>query len=296
MTDFSMSGMMARAGGSRLQAYAARSRAETAGSLPDSLFLAAPRTNFTPGDFDDLNAQQISASAYSPIGAGDASLTLYTRRSAAERFNVNQAPDPNVRGLTVNSSLGGTADWRRTATLGAGTLAFRFGLDGAVHSVRVRIYNEPQTPTVPPAVDHDDVTSSGLTTDVRSPSLNLAGYALTEYHLRRLTLSAGARDDYIQTPFRNVVDPINDTTSSYHHLSLRGGVTLSLAHGASVYASVSGGFRAPAILELGCADPSDACPLPFALGDDPPLKPVTATRSVARESGSSASAEPARRP
>jgi hypothetical protein len=34
--------------------------------------------------------------------------------------------------------------------------------------------------------------------------------------------------------------------------------------------------RAPAILELGCADPEAACPLPFALGDDPPLAPVRA--------------------
>jgi outer membrane cobalamin receptor len=36
-------------------------------------------------------------------------------------------------------------------------------------------------------------------------------------------------------------------------------------------------FRAPAILELACADATAACPLPFALGDDPPLDPVVAT-------------------
>jgi iron complex outermembrane receptor protein len=36
-------------------------------------------------------------------------------------------------------------------------------------------------------------------------------------------------------------------------------------------------FRAPAILELGCADPAATCPLPFALGEDPPLQPVKAT-------------------
>jgi outer membrane receptor protein involved in Fe transport len=36
-------------------------------------------------------------------------------------------------------------------------------------------------------------------------------------------------------------------------------------------------FRAPAILELACADETAACPLPFALGDDPPLDPVVAT-------------------
>jgi len=36
-------------------------------------------------------------------------------------------------------------------------------------------------------------------------------------------------------------------------------------------------FRAPAILELACADETAACPLPFALGDDPPLNPVVGT-------------------
>ena len=44
-----------------------------------------------------------------------------------------------------------------------------------------------------------------------------------------------------------------------------------------MYASAGKSFRAPAILELGCADPEAACPLPFALGDDPPLAPVRAT-------------------
>jgi outer membrane cobalamin receptor len=36
-------------------------------------------------------------------------------------------------------------------------------------------------------------------------------------------------------------------------------------------------FRAPAVLELACADEDAACPLPFALGDDPPLDPVVGT-------------------
>jgi outer membrane receptor protein involved in Fe transport len=41
--------------------------------------------------------------------------------------------------------------------------------------------------------------------------------------------------------------------------------------------SVGQSFRAPAILELACADETAACPLPFALGDDPPLDPVVGT-------------------
>jgi outer membrane receptor protein involved in Fe transport len=54
-------------------------------------------------------------------------------------------------------------------------------------------------------------------------------------------------------------------------------VSLDLGQGASVYGSVGQSFRAPAVLELACADETAACPLPFALGDDPPLDPVVAT-------------------
>ena len=54
-------------------------------------------------------------------------------------------------------------------------------------------------------------------------------------------------------------------------------MSLEVGPGASVYASVGQSFRAPAVLELACADETAACPLPFALGDDPPLQPVVAT-------------------
>src|SRR6476646_7762760 len=40
--------------GISLQAFGAESRAETAGSLSESIFDVSPRTNFTVGDFDDL--------------------------------------------------------------------------------------------------------------------------------------------------------------------------------------------------------------------------------------------------
>jgi iron complex outermembrane receptor protein len=54
-------------------------------------------------------------------------------------------------------------------------------------------------------------------------------------------------------------------------------VSVDLGAGTSAYASVGQSFRAPAVLELACADETAACPLPFALGDDPPLDPVVST-------------------
>jgi outer membrane cobalamin receptor len=52
---------------------------------------------------------------------------------------------------------------------------------------------------------------------------------------------------------------------------------VEVARGASVFASWGQAFRAPAVIENACADPEAPCPLPFALGDDPPLEPVKAS-------------------
>ena len=255
--------------GATLQAYAATSRAETAGSLPETLFEASPRANFTVGDFDDLSAQQLALAGYAPAGAGHGSVTAYVRRSRAERFNVNQVPDPDVRARTTNVTAGGTADWRVARAAGPGALALRLGVDGAANRVRARIYAE--------AGAGGEAIAQSLTTDVRSPSWDVAGYALADFQVGRVTFSGGGRYDFTRIPFRNQVDTSDNTTNDYRRFSPRAGVSLALGQGASLYASAGGSFRPPAILELGCADPEATCPLPFALGEDPPLAPVKAT-------------------
>jgi iron complex outermembrane recepter protein len=81
----------------------------------------------------------------------------------------------------------------------------------------------------------------------------------------------------VRVPFNNLLDPTRDTTSSYERLSPKGGVSVDVGSGVSLFGSAGASFRAPAVIELACADPEEPCPLPFALGDDPPLDPVTAT-------------------
>ena len=272
---------LGRTGGRRgatLQLHAARSRAETAGSLPEELFESSPQSNFTVGDFEDIDVEQLAFSGYAPTVSGQGSLTTYLRRSRAERFNVNQVPDPDVRARTTNVTAGATGDWRKTTTAGPGTLAIRLGADGAANWVRARIYAEAGAGgggEAPP--DDGEEIALGLTTDVKSPSWDVAGYALADYRLGRVTVSGGGRYDFTRIPFRNQVRTSDNTTSDYHAFSPRAGVSVELARGASLYASAGGSFRPPAILELGCADPEATCPLPFALGDDPPLAPVKAT-------------------
>ena len=56
--------------GFSVQGFGAQSRAETAGSLPESIFGVAPETNFTTGDFEDLDLLQGTFSGYAAGGAG----------------------------------------------------------------------------------------------------------------------------------------------------------------------------------------------------------------------------------
>jgi len=253
--------------GISVQAFGAESRAETAGSLPESIFDVSPGTNFTTGDFEDLDLLQGTVSGYAPVGKGLGTFTTYARRSHAERFNVNQAPDDNVRSLTTNGTAGANLDWRWTVPLGGGEFSLRTGADASANRVHIQLFTESP-------VDPADRT---LTTDVRSPSWDLAGYVLGDYRAGRVTLSGGFRYDYIRIPFENQLDPAADTTNSFRRLSPRGGVSVELGTGASAYGSIGRSFRAPAVLELACADETAACPLPFALGDDPPLDPVIST-------------------
>ena len=250
-----------------MHALAARSRAETAGSLPESIFGNEPTTNFTAGDFEDLNSQQNAVPGFTAAGASRMSFTIHVRRSEAERYNVNQAPDDNVRSRSRSYAAGATADWRTSQPLGGGIAAVRVGADAMLHRARIRLFEE----------DFEDPEDRTLTTEVESPGSDLAGFLLADYHIGRFTLSTGVRADRVVIPFRDILDPAADTTSTFTRLSPRAGISLDAGGGALLYASAGQAFRAPVVLELACADPEAACPLPFALGDDPPLEPVIAT-------------------
>ena len=252
--------------GIRLQALLSDSSAETAGSLPESILASRPRVNFTAGDFEAVELQQLTASGFRPLLDGRTSLTTYVRRTYAERFNVNQPPEEDVRSFAENHTLGGTGDWDRSFTANTLPVSLRMGFDLAASWTRFRIFEEERAGP-----------ERELTTDVGSPRLDFAGYGMSDVTVGPATLSGGARLDYIRIPFEDILDPAADTVSTFVRLSPRAGANIALRGGAQAFGSIGLSFRAPAIVELACSDPADACPLPFALGDDPPLDPVTAT-------------------
>ena len=93
---------------------------------------------------------------------------MYFRRHRAERFNVNQADDPDAFGISYNTSFGYTADYRWTTLLNEQTsLSLRGGVDGEVTRVEIDIFA--------------DSTKFGAgraqTTQVRSPLWDMAPFA-----------------------------------------------------------------------------------------------------------------------
>lgn len=260
-------GRLTETWGLRFQGFAANSYARTAGSLPQSVFDVKPDSNLTGGDYEDLSTVQAVLAGYRAIGGGRASLRAWYRRTWGDRLNINQPDDPDAFQHSRNSTFGWATDYRWAGALGSHVLALRVGTDGSANSSLIQLYA-------------DSAKFGGdraLTTHVQSPLWDLGAFVAADLSVGRATFSAGTRLDYVRIPFRNRLDPTNDTTSAYTRLSPRGGVSVDLGRGLTVYGSVGAGFRAPALIEVACADPSRPCVLPFALGDDPPIEPVTLT-------------------
>ena len=262
---FTNVGKLGQTAGIRGQFFFSHSYAQTAGSLPESVFRVKPDSNLTDGDYEDLNGLQAALAGYKQLGDGRASFNFYYRYTDASRFNANQQDDPDTQNEATNSVFGGTIDYRFAVPVGKSAMGLRFGIDGSTASSRVQLFA--------------DSTKFGgvsvLTTDVQSPLSDIAGFALADYTAGRVTISGGARYEFVSIPFHNLLDPARDTTSTYSRFDPRIGVDVDAGHGLSVFASCGTSFRAPSLIEVACADPEEPCVLPFALGDDPPIAPVT---------------------
>jgi outer membrane receptor protein involved in Fe transport len=259
-------GKLGEDSGIRFQALHARSRVETAGSLPVSVYRVNPDSNLTAGDYEDLWQLQVAVAGYKAFGAGRASFTTWFREHGADRFNANQASDPDAFGTASNRSLGYTMDYRMVELVGSGAVSLRFGIDGSINWSNISLFA--------------DSTKFGagriLTTNVRAPIWDIAPFATADFTVGRMTFSAGVRVDHVEIPFHDLRNPSLDTTGRYTRINPRAGVSVDLGRGVSAFGSGGLSFRAPSVLENACADPETPCLLPFTLGDDPPLEPVKA--------------------
>ena len=254
----------------------ADNRVEGPGSLPQSWLrgqLPAElegvedprRLQFTgfQGDWFAPRLHFVVGQASRAVGtSGSLQVSGYLRSNRFTQYNDN-ITEANVRGETDILSTGATAQYAHR--LGDARVAG--GLEYVVNETEIAIWAEPNA-AFPEA--------GGLTEDVGSRDRNAAVFlngwlALSE----RVSATAALRYDRVVIPFDDRLDPENSGDNVFSQLSGSIGVDAVLSPGARTFASYGRGFRAPVILELACADPEDPCPLPFELGADPPLEPVT---------------------
>jgi outer membrane cobalamin receptor len=249
----------------------ARDSIQQAGSLPASWLAVDRRANYTGGDFVRPELLHVALRGKTDILGGSLEANVYNRSNDVEQFNVN-VDDPDTRAFVRTNATGATVELSRPLTLLGRALTLTVGAEGSRNDIQYRVLNEPNeaAPTLPPDCDQ----TSGLCERARVLETNAALFAQGTLVLSpHLSLTGAARADYVRVPFRDERDPEHSGTSTFRRISPRLGVNVEVGD-VRGYAAIGSGFRAPAALELACADESAPCPLPFSLGDDPPLDPV----------------------
>ncbi len=264
-TLFAKLGLLNGAWDATLSYSGADNKISQAGSLPESLAAARPDSNFTGGDYFRPQAHLVILNAQRLIGRTQLAVNAFGRSLASEQFNVNFVGEDS-RQRNATRTAGGAVQFSGRLPLGRRELRWLAGADADYDHVAVRIFAVP-----------GGGASDSLTEAVRTNQVNAGAFAGANLEvLPRLTATVAARYDWIRVPFEDLIDSTQNGLNIFRRLSPRAGLTWNGGRH-EVFASVSRGFRAPAVVELGCADPQAACPLPFALGPDPALKPVVAT-------------------
>jgi len=234
-----------------------------AGSLPASYIAINPKINYTPGDFFAPEAVDLALRGNEPLAGGILRGTLFGRRNNVEQFNGN-VPPPNTDGFTYNLSGGSTLEWTRPFVLGSVPIGWTMGAEYSRESAHIRLVNV------------GGGLPASITTDATIHQDNAAAFAQAVVSVTpRLNITGGLRLDYVHVPYRDSLDASNDGTSTYNRLSPEIGATYQFTDDIKGFVAYKSGFRAPAPLELACANPNAPCSLPFSLGNDPALLPVT---------------------
>lgn len=226
-----------------------------------------PRTiNFTAGDYFAPRLHFLNAHLSRELGRGlRLGANAFVRRTRIAQFNANfTEPDTRIatRTRTVGVVVQLAYERRGLTLLGGGELS--------ASDVEIRIFEHPNESF--PDLPH----SGSRTEDVGTREDDRAAYLQARLAATaRLALTASLRHDHVRLPFRDFLEPENGGNNVFRQLT--GSIAADYALGADLvlFAGYGRGFRAPVLLELACADPEDPCPLPYELGADPPLAPVT---------------------
>jgi iron complex outermembrane receptor protein len=264
-TVFAKLGLLTGTWDATLSYSAAANKIFQAGSLPEDVVATRPDSNFTGGDYFAPLSHLVILNAQRKVGPAQLAFNVFGRSLVTDQFNGNAAP-PDSRQRNHERIGGGAVQLTGSARVAGRPLRWFGGADGDYSHTVVGLYAVP-------AGGLDSLTDS-----VRTKQVDLGVFAGASWELvPALAATLVVRGDYIRLPYEDLLDPDQSGVNTFRRVSPRIGLSWTGLPDQEIYASVSRGFRAPALVEIACSDPTAACPLPFALGADPPLKPVVAT-------------------
>src|SRR6266513_683237 len=183
-TMFGKLGVNSGAWDATLSYAGADNRIYQAGSLPESVYAAAPRTNFTPGDYFAPHAHLVTLNAHRLVGRLQLALNGFGRALTTDQFNRNASP-PDTRERNRERIGGGAVQVSGTVTLAGRPLRWLAGVDGAYQHTAVRLY--VARPTRP----------DSLTESVRTNEVDLGAFVGANWPLApALTATVAGRYDY----------------------------------------------------------------------------------------------------
>lgn len=233
-----------------------------AGSLPLSDLQVNRESNFSPGDFFEPDLHQATLNARQALGAGfSLALNGFVRSLDAEQFNISPISF-NTRLFNETLSGGGTLQLTHEGRFWERKNLLTMGTEYARHDVGIRVFKEQNDSKRLSSDISDAQDTFGLyiqDTAELAKGLVLAGDSLV--------LTAALRYDSIRhdiidkSPFDpDEPDKKNVTgVATFTRPTPRAGLNYNLSEQYGIYFSYSEGFRAPAFLELTCADRTSPC-------------------------------------
>ena len=228
-----------------------------AGSLPLSALQVNREQNFTVGDFFEPDLHQATLNARQVLGAGfSLALNGFVRSLHAEQFNVSLI-SANSRLFNETFSGGGTLQLTHEGRLLGRKNLLTLGAEYSRHDVDIHVFEEQSN-------------SKELRSDLSDTQDTFGFYIQDTAELGRglllggdsLVFTAALRYDYVRHDItdRSPEEPGKATgVATFDQFTPRVGINYNMSDQYGVYFSYSEGFRAPAFLELTCADPTSPC-------------------------------------
>jgi len=270
-------------------------RLQQPGSLPQTTLGTDRRENYTPGDFFDpaLHFVTLNGRARLPSGLSVSASTASSARST--RSSSTPAGSARTRACsTVPSAPAGRCS---SITARAGALQNRLSAGAEVmrSSVRLRVHEEanPRFTTSEAGEPLPRLTSDLYDRQWATGAFVQEQARITDGPLTGLSATAALRFDRIAHQIADTSPdaPGNATGNAIFSAWIpAAGLSWAFAPHWLVSTSWTAGFRAPAFLELTCADPAAPCVgLQAGLAPDPTLTSLRPVRSRSLEAGVSGS-------